>query len=272
MPHPKRGLKVVCISDTHGADVSLPDGDLLLHAGDLTGNGTFKQIQAALDWLSRQPHEHKVIIAGNHDGLLDKQFVASHPDQYPGETRGEADFNWGSLTYLKDSSVTLGFHNGRSLKVFGSPWTCRTRGFGVGIDDDIWNGKIPNGTDILLSHGPPFGHLDSTELGNRGSKSLLKELNRAQPKLVVYGHIHEGYGQELLRLEDSDSTRREKLKGPGMLESLFDMLSTSKPCKVHKKKPSARRTTLLVNAAVPKPSSKEAREGQIRNKPIVVMM
>jgi len=57
-------IAVVCISDTHNLQPQLPDGDLLLHAGDLTEAGTFQELQEQLDWLNNQPHRHKVVIAG----------------------------------------------------------------------------------------------------------------------------------------------------------------------------------------------------------------
>ena len=63
-----RPINVVCISDTHNQQPDLPDGDLLLHAGDLTQDGSFDELQAQLDWLNGQRHRCKVVIAGN-DGL-----------------------------------------------------------------------------------------------------------------------------------------------------------------------------------------------------------
>lgn len=59
---------------------SFPLGDVLLHAGGMSRFGTFAEIQAQISWLASQPHQHKVIIAGNHDLLLDKEVVAAHPD------------------------------------------------------------------------------------------------------------------------------------------------------------------------------------------------
>lgn len=61
---PLNPIRVVCISDTHDLQPELPDGDLLLHAGDLTSKGTFNQLQAQLTWLNNQSHRYKVIIAG----------------------------------------------------------------------------------------------------------------------------------------------------------------------------------------------------------------
>lgn len=71
---PTHPLTVVCISDTHGTRPPIPPGDLLLHAGDLSRWCTFSEIQAQITWLSGQPYKYKVVIAGNHDLLLDPKF------------------------------------------------------------------------------------------------------------------------------------------------------------------------------------------------------
>ena len=67
------GLKLVCISDTHGdhENVCLPSGDVLIHAGDLTGHGTEKETQAFFRWFGMQPFDHKICIAGNHDTYME---------------------------------------------------------------------------------------------------------------------------------------------------------------------------------------------------------
>jgi hypothetical protein len=74
-------VKIVCILDTHNCTPVLPEGDILIHAGDLSHHGSFAEIQAQLDWLRTQPHAHKVVIAGNHDLLTDAAFVDRHPER-----------------------------------------------------------------------------------------------------------------------------------------------------------------------------------------------
>ncbi|MCJ1313576.1 hypothetical protein MMC25_007255 [Agyrium rufum] len=117
----KLPVKVVCISDTHNKTPIIPDGDILVHAGDLTNKGTFAELQAQLDWLSRLPHAHKIVIAGNHDLLLDPVFVNKFPHRIF-EIPGAAwrDLQWGSIIYLSESSTTVTIH-GRNIKIFGSP-------------------------------------------------------------------------------------------------------------------------------------------------------
>jgi hypothetical protein len=64
---------------------------------------------------------------------------------------------------------------------------------------DTWKDRVPDDIDILVTHGPPKAHLDLTGLG---CEFLLAELWRIQPRLHVFGHIHAGYGQELVQYDD----------------------------------------------------------------------
>ena len=66
---PARPVTVICISDTHNLQLDLPEGDLLLHAGDLTQKGSFQELQDQIDWLDRQPHLHKVVVAGKIESI-----------------------------------------------------------------------------------------------------------------------------------------------------------------------------------------------------------
>lgn len=203
---PDSKIKVVCISDTHCLNPEVPGGDLLLHAGDMTNNGSFDEIQALLNWLNTLPHKHKVVIAGNHDDLLDTAFVEARPDsklgphdETPGRTRAHLD--WGDILYLENSAATVTFESAggkRTLKVFGSPLTPLIPGdptYAFQYDPagrDPWAGLIPDDADIVLTHGPPKSHLDL----NRGCAHLLREVWRARPPLMVWGHWHAAHGEE----------------------------------------------------------------------------
>jgi predicted phosphohydrolase len=105
---------VVCISDTHDHIVSVPDGDLLIHAGDMTNSGTVDDIQKQLDWLDGLPHRHKVVICGNHDSWFDPA-SRTLEDKQSGRKP-----NLKSIHYLQDSSVTLDFEGGRKLNIYGA--------------------------------------------------------------------------------------------------------------------------------------------------------
>ena len=180
-------MRVVCISDTHERhrSLNLPEGDLLIHAGDITYSGEAHAIKDFLDWFEVQPHPHKVFIAGNHDFLFESiHRVMGH----------HCDFEKAKITYLNDSRAEID-----GLKIWGSPWTptfgswafMKNRGDEIA---EVWN-KIPYDTDILITHGPPKGVLDMTPRGQEaGCWDLMAKVRLIKPKLHVFGHIHGGYG------------------------------------------------------------------------------
>lgn len=176
-------MRVVCISDTHHQHRSLkvPDGDLLVCAGDFTRRGDRADVVAFDAWLGTLPHAHKVIIAGNHDFAF--------------ETDPAAARSWiQHATYLQDSGCVVD-----GLRVWGSPWQPRFFDWAFNLDRGAplrakWD-LIPADTDVLITHGPPFGVLDRTHDGRRvGCEELAKAVARIRPKLHVFGHIHEDYG------------------------------------------------------------------------------
>ena len=61
-------MRLVLISDTHGDHdhLTVPDGDVLIHAGDMTENGEVSEVRDFNRWLGTLPHKHKLVIAGNH--------------------------------------------------------------------------------------------------------------------------------------------------------------------------------------------------------------
>jgi Icc-related predicted phosphoesterase len=189
-------MHVTAISDLHGHLVPIPPCDLLLIAGDICPvrdhslqtqitflDGPFRK------WLDEIPARHIVGIAGNHDFLFELD-----PESVP------RDLRW---TYLLDSAVEVD-----GLSVYGTPWQPRFFDWAFNLDEPELAKKwelIPAGTDILLCHSPPRGFGDRTIRGDAaGSPSLLEAIRRVRPKLVVFGHIHEGRGQWSL---DVDGTR-----------------------------------------------------------------
>lgn len=84
----------------------------------------------------------------------------------------------------------------RELKIYGCPTTplYGISAFQVPREEDIWSGKVPEDTDILLTHGPPHRHLDGGLFS--GCQHLAQEVARVRPQLVVFGHIHVGHGRE----------------------------------------------------------------------------
>ncbi|KAK4204096.1 Metallo-dependent phosphatase-like protein [Triangularia verruculosa] len=202
-PHHSR-IRVVCLSDTHSLRPShIPQGDLLIHAGDISATGTFDDLQDQINWLSSLPgFKHKVVIAGNHDCFLDPD--SSIHRSGPKEKR---ILNWKGLTYLQDELVTLEFDDRegggkRKLNIYGSPWIPRCGGndfaFQYLREKAPWEGKIPVETDVLVTHCPPKGHRDL----HLGCPSLLSELWRVKPKVHVFGHVHHGAGVESLFFDE----------------------------------------------------------------------
>lgn len=189
-------MKFVAISDTHAQEneLDIPDGDVLLHAGDITKRGSVGDVTNFGMWLSNQPHTYKVIIAGNHD------FCFEDPQRHDRAVTMLTNDD-PKIFYLQDDMVTI---NG--VNIYGSPWQpwFHDWAFNVERGERIaqkWE-KIPNKTDILITHGPPHGFLDQVKRGNKrvGCKQLKKAVERVEPDYHVFGHIHEGFGRE----EDSD--------------------------------------------------------------------
>lgn len=180
-------MKLVLISDTHTMHdkLSLPEGNVLVHAGDMALEGSTKEVQSALDWLNKQAFKHIVAIAGNHDWA----FARRH--------RNELDF--GRVIYLENNSVEID-----GLKFWGSPvtpWFCDWafnvhRGYQI---RQYWK-SIPDDVDVLITHGPPHGILDQSEPYHNSDHLGCEELAARllvledRPRVHVFGHIHGGRG------------------------------------------------------------------------------
>lgn len=123
-PRNKEPVKVVCISDTHDNTVQVPEGDILVHAGDLTNDGTAADIQKQLDWLKTLPHGVKIVVAGNHDSYFD---AGSRCDD---DIRTKAKLDFGDIHYLEGSQTVADVH-GRKISIFGAPYIpeCGPRSF-----------------------------------------------------------------------------------------------------------------------------------------------
>ncbi|CZT16113.1 related to adult brain protein 239 [Ramularia collo-cygni] len=237
-PEALRKVKVVCISDTHTLiPDDVPDGDILIHAGDLTNAGTPNEIQAQIDWLCSLPHQYKIAIAGNHDTWLDPK---SRETLSPSDQNGHVD--WKDIHYLQDSSVLLDLTStGRGrLRVFGGPHVPLVGGpehaFQHPIEEDVWTGKIPPDVDIVVTHSPPKFHLDLPGVKAMGNPFLLREIRRTKPVLQVFGHIHAGKsdllglikgGREVVWWDEGERCFAEIMNGAsaeGLLGLIFGLL------------------------------------------------
>ncbi len=209
-------IRVVCISDTHTKTQQIPQGDILIHAGDLTNAGTVQELQAQLDWLNSLPHPHKFAIAGNHDTYLDPR---SRTTLAESDRVGALD--WGNICYLQHSTATVDFpsHDKRTLNIYGAPQipACGPSSFAFQYDRgcDSWSDTIPVDTDILITHTPPKFHLDLP--GALGCEWLLRESYRVKPRLHVFGHVHAGRGKEVVWWDETQiayERARGRHKGP----------------------------------------------------------
>ena len=198
---PERHTRFVCLSDTHNRTDSLavPIGDILIHAGDFTLKGLPREVTKFNEFLARLPHKYKIVIAGNHDVTFESGKYSEtlwtrlkHPRKF---NSCEVKHSLTNCIYLEDCGIEL-----LGFKIFGSPWQPEFHNWGFNLERGApllkkWN-QIPEGTDILVTHGPPVGQGDLTLGGVRsGCVELLNTIrNRVRPKYHIYGHIHEGYG------------------------------------------------------------------------------
>lgn len=177
--------------------VTVPDGDVLVFAGDFASKGD--EIYHFAQWWNKLPHKHKVLVAGNHDRIID---VFPH---YVGEM-------FERTYYLRESGVDI-----EGLLFWGSPGTLAFTESGA-VREDL-RGKrwafqltpndaghraelIPESANVVITHGPSAGVLDGFEvpiIGEQriihlGDPYLYATLEETQPMLHIFGHVHGGYG------------------------------------------------------------------------------
>jgi Icc-related predicted phosphoesterase len=189
-------MKITFISDTHNkhdqVTSSLPGGDLLIHAGDATSMGYSDEISDFLKWFNGlDNYTHKVFIAGNHDwGFQDRPDMCQELLKF-----------FPKVSYLQDNLEVIGEDYATAVKIYGSPWQPEFYNWAFNLPrqgwelEVKWNGISPD-TDILITHGPAWGHLDTVrgQTGNLGCEVLSERLKSLKPKIHVFGHIHSGYG------------------------------------------------------------------------------
>lgn len=183
---PDGKVRFVFISDTHmfHDHIWLPDGDVLIHAGDILAEwaNTASDLAHALQWFGRQTHAQKIFIGGNHDVCL-TQLSAEHIQSMCSR----------SVRYLSPDSPSLTV--ARGIHLHGLPWSLAgkalscNRAFQILDKDSRWH-SIPCQTDLLITHGPPSGILD----GRGGSIALRDAVDRYPPKVHAFGHEHDDHG------------------------------------------------------------------------------
>lgn len=178
-------IKITAVSDLHGHTPKTDGGDILIVAGDLTASDKPVQYERFFQWLYHQEYDHKIVVAGNHDGWIEVRDIAIHT--FPG------------CIYLENEGIEID-----GINIWGSPHTKKFIGvnplcaaFMCDTEEDLdeyWQ-MIPEDTDIVVTHGPPKGVLDLSYNRNRcGSETLLKRVMDISPQYHIFGHLHESYG------------------------------------------------------------------------------
>ena len=177
-------MRIVAIADTHTSERQLgevPDGDVLVHAGDLLRQGTLEELVLFSDWLCVLPHVRKIVVAGNDDRL------------FADERQLALQILGPNVTYLEDSGVNVD-----GIAFWGSPWQPAGQGGAFGLPRgtalrERW-ALIPGGTDVLITHCPPRGIGDRSRVDNIGCDDLRATVERLRPALHLFGHTHAAGG------------------------------------------------------------------------------
>jgi Icc-related predicted phosphoesterase len=168
-------MKLVCLSDVHEHfDVVVPDGDVLIIAGDLCerSNASFVKAESWVKSLAKR-FKYIVYVPGNHD-----QPILERPSEY----RGIAPTLLGSM--VVDATMEID-----GIRIYGMPYESHGR--------ENPEEVIPEGVDVLVTHEPPWGVRDwapqnrDTHIGNA---ALLRAVERQRPRVHIFGHAHFGHG------------------------------------------------------------------------------
>jgi Icc-related predicted phosphoesterase len=177
-------MRIVAVADTHTFEKDLggiPDGDVFVHAGDLLRAGTLDELGPVVEWIRSLPHREKVVVAGNHDWCF-----VTDAERARQLLRG--------IVYLQDSETTL-----YGARFWGSPWQPEYNDWAFNLPRGPslaakW-AQIPEGVDVLITHGPPLGFGDRGPIdGRNGCEDLLRRVRQVQPKVHLFGHIHQDGG------------------------------------------------------------------------------
>jgi predicted phosphohydrolase len=176
-------VRIVAVADTHlfHGELVVPDGDVFVHAGDMCRGGDLAELEEAARFLASLPHRTKVVVAGNHDWAL-----SDEPEAAREVLAG--------LVYLEDGGATID-----GVRFWGSPWQPAYNDWAFNLPRGEalaakW-AQIPEGTEVLVTHGPPLGKGDGSSVsGRHGCADLLARVRAVRPRLHVFGHIHEDGG------------------------------------------------------------------------------
>lgn len=169
-------MTILHLSDTHSKHRSLQNlqfADVIIHSGDMSFAGSEDEVTDFIEWFGALPYKYKIFIAGNHDDCLFGANIDGLPE---------------NCFYLCNLGITI-----EGVKFYGVPMFMEDAMSG---DYDKNIQKIPNDTDVLITHQPPYCILDSSANINYGDRNLLQIVLKIQPKLHLFGHVHDAYGIE----------------------------------------------------------------------------
>jgi Icc-related predicted phosphoesterase len=181
-------MQITVISDTHGLHDRIKSlnkpfinevdgaGKMIIHAGDITEDGSEAEVRDFLRWFAKLPHQYKIFIGGNHDLFLEQSSLVTISKMIPQ-----------GVYWLNNSGLIV-----EGVRIWGSPVTPYFLGMafnkkrGAEIKK-VWDG-VPSWTDILIIHGAPAGIMD----GGFGCEDLLERVKEIKPQYHLFGHSH-GY-------------------------------------------------------------------------------
>jgi len=179
-------MRLIAVADTHlfhdDLTAKLPPGDVFIHAGDLLRGGSLDQLRQVLPWLHALPYRHKIVVAGNHDRCFERE-----PEEAVALLGPE-------IVYLRDSGAVID-----GVRFWGSPWQPAYNDWAFNLPRGAalaakW-ALIPDGIDVLITHGPPRGIGDGSGMpGRHGCDDLRRAVERLRPAVHLFGHIHEDGG------------------------------------------------------------------------------
>ena len=181
-------MKIWHISDTHSlhGQLQVPVGiDIVVHSGDasnyLDPSRNESELRAFIDWFATLPIPVQVFGPGNHDTSLEKGLI----------TRDLVEHRKIHLLINEEKTI-------EGLRFWGSPFTPRYGNWSYmkdrGTINRLWD-LIPDGLDVLITHGPPYGVLDATYNHHNkvelvGCSALRKRVAKVPPRFMLFGHVH----------------------------------------------------------------------------------
>jgi Icc-related predicted phosphoesterase len=205
-------MRIVLISDTHSLQHNmlheLPQGDVLIHAGDISNKGGERDVTEFIHWFQNiEGFDTKIFIAGNHDFCFERVNQPHHKGDYDwlNNLMASENLSQSDVTYLQDDFIIIESSEfSRPIKFYGTPWQPWFYDWAFNLPrfgDELqakWS-FIPEDTDVLITHGPPNGYGDLVNNWrqpnvNVGCECLINRIAEIKPILNVFGHIHEGYG------------------------------------------------------------------------------